>query len=411
MSKKTADLNPGTPRGSGFTTTRRGPVKARHAATSKRLAREARQQRWAYLALFGVIAAVIVVLIVGALVQFVIGPAQPVATVNGTSIRTDTFNRYQKFQNYTTQNQIAQLQFEISRLTADTKHAAANQALISSLQSQLQQVQLNTSNMPAYTLQQMETALELQQAAAKIGQAPTAAQLNAEIATIKKQAGGAASFNRLLSNTGVNEDDLRTYYAAPIVVQQNVTKHLTPAVSSTQPEAKARHILVATKTQADLLAKAVRSNNGATFGALAKQYSTDNGIQPGVPLTGTAKLNAEKQSSAWNGGWLRDPSQPFVANQPTWLTPQTQFVAPVLNAVLAMKPGEVRVVQSQFGYHVIQVTQHGTQHLSKSQVASIQQQKASTAYQQWQTQATDATKNKVNPSNPYTQVPQSSSGG
>lgn len=407
MSKKTADLNPDAPRSTGFTTTRRGPVTQRRATTSRRLAREARLQRLAYLALFGVIAAILITLIAGALLQFVIGPAQPVATVNGQAIRTDAFNRYQKFQNYIVQNQTLQLQFEISRLRQDTKHAAANQAIISSLSQQLQQVQLNTSNMQAYTLQQMETALELNQGAAKIGQGATAAQLDAAIATLKKQAGGQTGFDRLLSSTGVRTDDLRTYYATPIVVQKNVTTHLIAAVPATQPQAKARHILVARKALATNLAQAIKSNKGATFGALAKQYSTDNGLQPGVPISGTAKLQAEMHSSAFNGGWLRDPSQPFVANQPTWLTSQTPFVKPVLDAVLSMKPGEVRVVQSQFGFHVIQVSAHGTHRLSKAEL----QQQATTSYQQWQTQATDPTKNKVNPSNPYTQFTQSTTGG
>ena len=126
-----------------------------------------------------------------------------------------------------------------------------------------------------------------------------------------------------------------------------------------------------------------------------------------MPLTGTAKLQAQRKSSAFNGGWLRDtdPSKPFVPNQPTWLTPQTSFVAPVLDAILSMKPGEVRVVHSQFGWHVIQVTQHGTLHLSKAQVTALRQQKGAQDYQQWQTTATDPTKNKVVPSNPYVQFP------
>jgi parvulin-like peptidyl-prolyl isomerase len=254
----------------------------------------------------------------------------------------------------------------------------------------------------------MENALELTQAAAKIGAGPTLAQLNAEMAKLSKQS-GLIAYAQLLSTTGVQPGDLRTYFAAPIVVQQNVTKHFEARVTSTQPEAKARHILVAGKAQAQQLAAQV--HNGANFAALARKYSTDNGLQAGVPLTGTAKLQAQRTSSAFNGGWLRDPSQPFVPNQPTWLTPQTSFVAPVLDAILAMKPGEVRVVHSQFGWHVIQVTQHGTLHLSKAQLNAQRQQKGAQDYQQWQATATDATKNKVVPSNPYVQFPSTTPSG
>src|SRR5207248_11112993 len=165
---------------------------------------------------------------------------------------------------------------------------------------------------------------------ARIRVPPTSAQLNAAMATLQKQAGGPIAYHQLLSTTGVQPGDLRTYFAAPGVVQQNVTKHFEAKVTSTQPEAKARHILVAGKARAQQLAEAVRK--GANFAALAKKYSIDNGLQGSPALTGTAKLQAERTSSAFNGGWLRDPSQPFVRNQPTWLTPQTSFVAPVLNA-------------------------------------------------------------------------------
>jgi parvulin-like peptidyl-prolyl isomerase len=406
MTRKAEGADAGSAHGGTFTTTRRGPATARRAATSRRLAREARQRRLAYIALFGVIVVVAATLVVGALWQFVISPARAVATVNGVTIRNDVFQRYQTFETTLLRNQAARLQAEISKLQADTKHAAANGPFISQLQQQLQQVQTYQANIPAYTLSQMENALELKQAATKIGAAPTPAQLNTAMANLRKEAGGPIGYAQLLSATGVQVGDLRTYFAAPGVVQQNVTKHFEAKVTAAQPEAKARHILVkeTSKTLADKLAAEVRKV-GANFAALARRYSTDNGLQAGVPLTGTAKLQAQRKSSAFNGGWLRDPSQPFVPNQPTWLTPQTSFVAPVLDAILAMKPGEVRVVHSQFGWHVIQVTQHGTLHLNKTQLNTLRQQKGAQDYQQWVATATDSTKNKVVPPDPYVQFP------
>src|SRR5205814_3032650 len=122
--------------------------------------------------------------------------------------------------------------------------------------------------------------------------------------------------------------------------QQNVTKHFEGKVASTEPQAKARHILVAGNQKARALQLAAAVRKGASFAALARKYSIDNGLQGSTALTGTAKLQAQRTSSAFNGGWLRDPSQPFVRNQPTWLTPQTSFVAPVLNALLSLKAGE-----------------------------------------------------------------------
>jgi parvulin-like peptidyl-prolyl isomerase len=336
-------------------------------------------------------------------------PGQTVATVNGVGIRNDVFQRYQKFEATLLTNQAARLQAEISKLQADTKNAAANGPFISQLQQLLQEVRSYQANIPAYTLSQMEQALELTQAAAKIGAAPTPSQLNAEMANLRKQAGGLIGYAQLLSTTGVQSGDLRTYFAAPSVVQQNVSKHFAATVTATQPKAKARHVLVAGKARAQQLAAEVRQ--GANFAALARKYSIDNGLQVGVPLTGSAKLQAQRTSSAFNGGWLREPSQPFVPNQPTWLTPQTNFVAPVLSAILSMKPGEVRVVHSWFGWHVIQVTQHGTLHLSKAQLTALRQQKGAQQYQQWQAMATDPAKNKVVPPDPYVQFPSTTPGG
>jgi parvulin-like peptidyl-prolyl isomerase len=410
MTRKPEGADAGAAHGGTVTTTRRGSATARRAATSQRLAREARQRRLAYIVLFGVIVLVAATLVVGALWQFVFNPAHTITTVNGVVIRNDVFQRYQKFETTLLTNQAGQLQAEISKLQADKKHAAANAPFISQLQQQLQQVQSYQANIPAYTLSQMERALELRQAAARIGAAPSSAQLDAAMANLRKQA-GPIGFAQYLSTTGVQLVDLRTYFAAPIVVQQNVTKHFEAKVTATQPEAKARHILVKerSKTLADKLAAEV--HKGANFAALARKYSIDNGLQAGVPLTGTAKLQAQQKSSAFNGGWLRDPSQPFVPNQPTWLTPQTSFVAPVLDAILAMKPGEVRVVHSQFGWHVIQVTQHGTLHLSKSQLTALRQQKGAQDYQQWEATATDSTKNKVVPPDPYVQFPSTTPSG
>ena len=436
MSKNATDLTPPTPpsaRARGHSdppvVAGRRAIPARRPATSVRLAREAQQQRLWYFGLFGVIGLSVLALLGGALWQYVIYPAQPVATVNNQAIRTDTFNRYQKFQQALLNNQSNQLLQEQAQLQANTKNAAANTQILQQLQQQQQTVSGNLQNVPAYTLSQMEQALELQQAAGKTGTQATPAQLDAQMTTLKKQAG----YNSLISSTGVQDADVRTYFATPAVVQQNVTKHYQGTVLATQPQAKARHILVAAKDKAlaDNLATAIKSNNGATFGALAQRYSIDNGGVAPTPPTTTKGQTAQqkqqaltqykqqlaqykqgqKQTSAFNGGWLRDPSQPFVANQPSWLTSQTQFVPEVLNAILAMKPNEVRVVKSQYGYHVIQVTARGAHTLSKTERNTLLQQNGQKGYQTWFQTATDPAKNKISPSNPYAQFPAATPAG
>ena len=97
---------------------------------------------------------------------------------------------------------------------------------------------------------------------------------------------------------------------------------------------EARHILLSVTTQAELdaaqtLADSLKTliDNGADFAALARQYSTDQG-------------------SAVNGGDLG------------WFT-RGQMVKPFENAAFDNKKGEVSIVTSQYGIHIIQTTQLG----------------------------------------------------
>jgi len=107
--------------------------------------------------------------------------------------------------------------------------------------------------------------------------------------------------------------------------------------SLTHPEqVRARHILIAVapdatpaqkaaaKAKADDLLKQIKG--GADFAKLAKQFSDDPGTRNG-------------------GGELG-------------YFGQSEMVKPFADAAFTMKPGELIVVQTQFGYHVIQVEEH-----------------------------------------------------
>ncbi len=90
-----------------------------------------------------------------------------------------------------------------------------------------------------------------------------------------------------------------------------------------EEQRRASHILVKDKAQAEKLAADVKSNRGR-FAELAKKASQDPG-------------SAEKGGDL---GWFG----------------RGMMVKPFEDAVFEMKPGEVRVVQSEFGFHVVRVT-------------------------------------------------------
>lgn len=97
-------------------------------------------------------------------------------------------------------------------------------------------------------------------------------------------------------------------------------------VDETQDAAHAAHILVATEEEANDVLD--RLDAGEDFGALAQELSLDTG-------------------SAVNGGDL------------DWF-PQGVMVGPFNDAVFAMEPGQISdPVQTQFGYHIIQVIERG----------------------------------------------------
>lgn len=104
-------------------------------------------------------------------------------------------------------------------------------------------------------------------------------------------------------------------------------KELKDYYNNYKPEIKVRHILVKDEKTANDIKQQL--DKGANFADLAKKYSTDTG-------------------SAQNGGDIG------------WITNQTasQFDPDFIKAAYALKVNQISApVKSQFGYHIIEVTQ------------------------------------------------------
>ena len=136
--------------------------------------------------------------------------------------------------------------------------------------------------------------------------------------------------DKLAGKVNPSEKEIQNYYnrqrdAALTHPEQVRARHILIAVpADATPAQKA-----AAKAKAEELLKQIKA--GGDFAKLAKQFSDDPGTRNG-------------------GGDLG-------------YFEQSQMVKPFANAAFRMKPGELAVVQTQFGYHVIQVEDHKLAHV------------------------------------------------
>ena len=136
--------------------------------------------------------------------------------------------------------------------------------------------------------------------------------------------------DKLAGKANPSEKEIQNYYnrqrdAALTHPEQVRARHILIAVpADATPAQKA-----AAKAKAEDLLKQIKA--GGDFAKLAKQFSDDPGTRNG-------------------GGDLG-------------YFEQSQMVKPFADAAFRMKPGELAVVQTQFGYHVIQVEDHKLAHV------------------------------------------------
>jgi parvulin-like peptidyl-prolyl isomerase len=311
------------------------PIIFNYGANLTRHEREKAKERLAMIAVAAVGVACVLILGWGWLDQNVIIPAQPVATVNGQDIHKDVYGHMQNWQNIQLNAQMSQLQQEMASLSSNKNSASLNQLL----QQQYQQLQTQQQNLAQNSLTNMEESVVLrQQAASQYGIKATASDLDKQLATIKKQLGGANSYSSVLKQTGLTEAEFRTWIVEPAVLRPKVTARVGANISTQGPlQVHARHILVKTKATAESVLAQLRA--GGSWKTLAKKYSTDPGSKD-------------------KGGDLGTFAQGTM-------------VAPFDKAAFSMKPDEIRLVQSQYGWHIIQVLNKPThQKLSASDLQS-----------------------------------------
>lgn len=172
-------------------------------------------------------------------------------------------------------------------------------------------------------LSQMIDIELMRQAALKEGIAVTDADVNARMAEIKTDAGGDEAFKKSLTDAKLTEAEFRTLIVRDQIIYERLYDKVASTLPKTAEQVHARHILVDTEKSAqDILA---RLNKGEDFVALAKELSTDT----------------QSKDSGGDLGFF-----------PRGVMDQT-----FEDAVFKLNLNQSAMVKTDYGYHVVQVTE------------------------------------------------------
>lgn len=155
--------------------------------------------------------------------------------------------------------------------------------------------------------------------------------------------------NTVTEKTDLSEEQYRDYVAQS-VLRQKLRDALAEETPHVAEQANVRHILVDTKEEAQAVID--RLNAGEDFGTLAKELSKDPG-------------------SADKGGELG-------------FAPRGSFIGPFEEAAFSLPIGQIsEPIQTQFGWHVIQVLAREERELSPADYAQMQRG----AFDRWLSEA------------------------
>ena len=200
------------------------------------------------------------------------------------------------------------------------------------------------------TITETPTLTGSETATAEPSSTPTSAPTAEQTATLSPTPSATATaytlegFQTALTNygeaVGVTEDDFHAVIYSSLL-RSAITDALTVDLPHAQEQIWARHILVGTIEEAE--AVLARLDDGEDWSALAAELSLDT-------------------SNKDNGGDLG------------WF-PKDQMVEPFANAAFNMRVGEIsEPVESEFGFHIIQVIGHEDRPLTSDQYSQLKQQ-------------------------------------
>jgi len=194
-------------------------------------------------------------------------------------------------------------------------------------------------------LEQMIDQVLISQAAMEMGISISDAELEAKIEEIIEQSGGQEAFEQSLQDTGTSYEDFRQMLLDQLL-SEAVFSAITASIDSVAEQVHARHILLSTRERAEEVL--ARLQGGEDFAFMAKEYSED-------------------VSSRERGG--------DVGFFPRGVMPPE-----VEDAAFALEVGETsELVQSQFGFHILQVLEKEEREIAPEIFENLRQQ----TFMQW----------------------------
>lgn len=357
------------------------------AMTKRQIARSEkvrRRERNTLIGILSVVALVVGVLIYGAINEFLVKPAAPIATVDGVGIPTKFYQKNWQYIQYTTlaslqdyQNQLQQLNAVKEPTDMDQVYIQYFQQMVSQLQNQLRTVdsavldnliddelvrQEAKKEGITVTADEVQTAIEDAFGYDRNPPTPTPTEVitnTAEITmtatpaptpTVMSQADFDSAYGKqrdyLEKQFGFTEKEWRSLFEVQ-VLREKLQAVLGERVVTTEEQVHARHILVATEEEAKKVVERLQA--GEDFAALAKELSTDT----------------SNNETGGDLGWFGRG------------TMVTEFE----NIAFSQEIGKISdPLKTDFGYHIIEVLEKDANHpMSESALA----EKKSTALDDW----------------------------
>lgn len=194
-------------------------------------------------------------------------------------------------------------------------------------------------------LEQMIDQELIRQAAAEMGISISDEELESSIVGIVEQSGGEDGFDESLESSGTTYDDFRQMLLDQLL-SEAVYASVTASIDSVAEQVHARHILLPTREMAEEVL--ARLQAGEDFAYLAREYSEDI-------------------SSRETGGDMG-------------FFPRGVMPAEVEEVAFGLEVGEMSgVVESQFGFHVLQVLERDEREIAVEVFESLRQQ----TFMQW----------------------------